>query len=333
MPTQALWLRVVLAFLFDLTLGDPRWLPHPVVAMGKVTASLERMLRCPRHPPWWQRLAGTLTAVTLVGMAALSGTLAVRCASNAHPVAGLVVEVVLVYTTVAARSLTDHLLPIHHALVRLDLPAARRAVSLVVGRDTPDLDETEVARAAVESAAESTCDGIVAPLFFAFLGGAPLALAYRAINTLDSMLGYRDERYRHFGWCAARLDDLANLLPARLTAVLLLVAGALHGYDWHRALRTLARDARSHPSPNSGYPEAAMAGVLGVRLGGWNSYRGVASFRPYLGGSGRLPQAGDIPAALAVVRTTSWLALVFSVGFSVFAAALTGLHRAGSAGR
>ncbi|MDI6894755.1 MAG: adenosylcobinamide-phosphate synthase CbiB [Bacillota bacterium] len=313
---QALWFRVTLAFLLDLILGDPRWLPHPVVAMGKLTAALEKVLRQAHHPPGWQRLAGSLLVVTVVGLAALCGVLAVGWATSAHPLVGLAVEVLLIYTSLATRSLGDHLVPVYRALDRGDLSAARRAVSLVVGRDTAGLDEAEVARAAVESAAESTSDGIVAPLFFAFLGGAPGALAYRAVNTLDSMLGYRDERYRFFGWGAARLDDLANLVPARLSAALLLAAGAVRGYDWRRALRILRRDARAHPSPNSGYPEAAMAGLLGVRLGGPNRYRGVPSFRPYLGEPGRPLQAGDVRAALALVTTAAGLALICGAGLS-----------------
>lgn len=319
---QALWFRVTLAFLLDLALGDPRWLPHPVVAMGKLTAGLERLLRRPHHRPGWQRLAGSLVVAAVVGLAGLCGLLAVGLATAVHPLAGLAVEVFLIFTTLASRSLADHLAPVYRALQRGDLPAARRAVSLVVGRDTAGLDEAEVARAAVESAAESTCDGIVAPLFYAFLGGAPWALAYRAVNTLDSMLGYRDERYRYFGWSAARLDDLANLVPARLSAALLLAAGALHGYDWRRGLRVLRRDARAHPSPNSGYPEAAMAGLLGVRLGGWNRYRGVPSFRPYLGEPGRPPQTEDVRSALALVRTAAGLALICGVVLSLLAPGL-----------
>jgi adenosylcobinamide-phosphate synthase len=314
---QALWFRVTLAFLLDLALGDPRWLPHPVVAMGKLTTGLDRLLRRPHHRPGWQRLAGSLAVVTVVALAAICGFLAVGRATALHPLAGLAAEVFLIFTTLSTRSLADHLVPVYRALEKGDLPAARRAVSMVVGRDTADLDAPEVARAAVESAAESTCDGIVAPLFYAFLGGAPWALAYRAINTLDSMLGYRDERYRYFGWSAARLDDLANLAPARLSTALLLAAGALHGYDLSRGLRVLRRDARAHPSPNSGYPEAAMAGLLGVRLGGWNRYRGVPSFRPYLGEPGRAPQAEDVRSALALVRTAAGLALICGAGISV----------------
>jgi len=315
--SQAVWLKVALAFILDLALGDPRWLPHPVVAMGRMTAWLERTVRRPRHPPSVQKAAGALLVTAVVGLSGLFGLAAITAATAVHPLAALAAEVLLIYTTLASRSLADHLMPVHAALLRRDLPAARQAVSLVVGRDTASLDESEVCRAAVETAAESACDGIVAPLFYAFLGGAPLALAYRAVNTLDSMLGYRDERYRHFGWAAARLDDLANLLPARLTAILLAVAGALLGYDGRRALRTVKRDARRHPSPNSGYPEAAMAGLLGVRLGGLNYYRGMPSFRPYLGESAHPLEPGHLPAALAIVRLAAWLALICGIVLSL----------------
>jgi adenosylcobinamide-phosphate synthase len=207
----------------------------------------------------------------------------VLAAGAPHPWLGDAVGVVLIYTTLAARDLTRHSRAVHSALTAGDLDEARRRVGMIVGRDTGRLDEPEVARAAVESVAESVVDGVTAPLFFALLFGPLGAMLYRAINTLDSMFGHRDERYRDFGLAAARADDVANWLPARLTFPAIVVAAFLLGLRPGAALRVGLRDHARHPSPNSGWSEAAFAGALGVRLGGVNVYGGVPNERPSLG--------------------------------------------------
>lgn len=290
----------LIAFALDAAVGDPAWLTHPVVIMGRVIRRAEEGLRRSRLP---LKLAGVILAVALPAAAWLVTWLLVRLAGALHPWLGTGLEVWLFSTTLAARSLAEHALAVWRPLRAGDLGEARRRLSFIVGRDTAGLDESQIARGAVETVAESTCDGVIAPLFWGLLGGAPLAMAYKAVNTLDSMVGHKDERYIQFGWASARLDDLANLLPARLSA-LLLAAVALSP----RALRTALQEAGRHPSPNSGWPEAAMAGLLGVRLGGLNHYDGEPEMRAYLGAAFPPPQAGEI------ARAVGWMYLASAAG-------------------
>lgn len=289
MSPVAPWLPLLAAGV-DAVVGDPLWLTHPVVWMGRAISFLEVWLRRSRLPLW---LAGVLLAAILP-LTAYGLTAGLKqLAAGVHPWLGVALEVWLFSTCLATRSLADHALAVLRPLVAGDLVEARRRVGYIVGRDTEALDEGEVARAAVETVAESTCDGVIAPLFWGLVGGAPLAMAYKAVNTLDSMVGHKDERYQEFGWASARLDDLANLVPARLSALLLsLGAGSLRG------LRIALRDAHRHPSPNSGWPEAAMAGSLGVQLGGLNYYDGEPDLRPQMGDPTRPLAAADIRQAV-----------------------------------
>ena len=303
------WKQVVWAFLLDLMLGDPSWLPHPVVGLGRAISILERWLWGASAHPMARKLAGASLTVVLVGGTYLVTWGLIALVGGPGRPAGGILSVILLYTALAARSLDDHIRAVHRPLAAGDLIAAHRAVSRVVGRDTEKLDEAEVARAAVETAAENASDGIIAPLLYAFLGGVPLAMAYKAVNTLDSMIGHKSARYLHFGMAAAKLDDLWNYLPARLTAVLLALAGWILGHPWARTGRAILRDARKHPSPNAGYPESAMAGLLGVRLGGTNFYQGSPSGRPHLWEEGTTPRSTHIQEAAAVVRLVAWLGL------------------------
>ncbi|MBI2191553.1 MAG: cobalamin biosynthesis protein CobD [Planctomycetes bacterium] len=272
---QILW-----ALGLDLLLGDPRWIPHPVRLMGRLALALESPLRRVVRSP---RRAGAAAAFTVLAATAAVTAALVLGARRIHPLAGDLVSILLLYTTLAARDLAHHSMEVYRALRSGDLAASRRRAARMVGRDTDKLDEPEVIRAAVESVAESTVDGVTAPLFYAFLGGPVGAMLYKAVNTLDSTFGYRDERYAEFGWASARIDDLANYLPARVTAPLIGVSAALLGLRPLQSLRVLLRDGRKHPSPNSGLPEAAVAGALGVQLGGMNTYAGEPSEKPRLG--------------------------------------------------
>lgn len=273
-------LLVIIAFLLDLVLGDPVWLPHPVRWIGRFAAGLESPLRRVIRP---ERLAGIFAVLLVLGATGATAFLAVWAARFWHPLAGDLVSVILLYTCFAGCDLARHSGRVYRALDAGDLPEARRRVGLLVGRDTENLDEPEVVRAAVESVAENMVDGVTAPIFFAVLGGPVGAMVYKAINTLDSTFGYKNERYLRFGWASARLDDVANWLPARLTAPLVAVAAALLGLRPAGAWRMFRRDGRNHPSPNSGLTEAAVAGALGVQLGGVNSYFGKPSERPRMG--------------------------------------------------
>jgi adenosylcobinamide-phosphate synthase len=307
--------ELLLAAVLDAAVGDPRWLPHPVRAMGAVIAWCDGWVRSQRRTPASLRSAGLLLAIGLPCSSYAAGWLAIAVGVTFGDWVGKGVAVVLAYTTLAARDLVDHVRAVERALVSGDLAQAREAVSLIVGRDTRSLDETEVIRATVETVAESTSDGIIAPLLYLTLGGAPLALAYKAVNTLDSMIGHRDERYEHFGWASARLDDWANWLPARLTSCLIAAAAGLvtrrlevMSASW----RVFRRDGHRHPSPNSGRPEAAMAGALGVQLGGVNYYGGLPFERPRLGDPQRALAVHDVRLALHIAITASVLGLLLA---------------------
>lgn len=302
--------QILLAVLLDLALGDPRWLPHPVRAIGWLAHRAESAARRLIHAP---RLAGAAAAVSVYSCAGGAAWGALYLAGRLHPAAADAVSVLLIYTTIAARDLAHHSMVVFQALAEGDLAEARRRVSAIVGRDTDRLDEAGVARAAVESVAESTVDGVTAPLLFAILGGPVAAIVYRAINTLDSMYGHLDERYREFGWAAAKLDDLANYLPARLTAPLVCVAALLLCQRPGLAWRMLRRDGRKHASPNSGLSEAAMAGALGVQLGGVTYYDGQPLEKPTIGEPRVQLAAQHIPWANRLMLVTSGLFLALTL--------------------
>lgn len=290
----AAWWVLPVAYALDRLLGDPRWLPHPVVGMGKAIAAIEAAIRRLVQPRAY-RAAGLLLPLLVAGGSFALTWAVLRLLAQVSPWLAALAEAALIATTIAAKGLQAAGMEVCGHLRRGDMPAARRALGMIVGRDTAHLPEPEVARGAVETVAENIVDAVVSPLFFALLGGAPLAMAYRAVNTLDSMVGYKNEKYIDLGWASARLDDIANYIPARLTALLLIAAAWLLRFNAKGAAAIVRRDASSHPSPNSGYPESAVAGALGVRLGGENSYHGVVSFRAYMGDKTRELEAEDIP--------------------------------------
>lgn len=311
---------LLLACLLDAVVGDPRWLPHPVRLMGRCAAWYERTVRLVTQEPAGLRMAGLALAIGLPIGAWAAGWGLIRLAGLVHPLAATGAEILLAYTTLAARDLADHAASVLRALNAGRLDRAREALSHIVGRDTEALPEGEIVRATVETIAESTADGVVAPLLYLALGGAPLALAFKAISTLDSMVGHRDERYRDFGWGSARLDDAANWMPARLAACLLVLAGGLVQFSADllaRAWSIVRRDAGKHESPNSGWPEAAMAGVLHVQLGGRNVYEGMVIERPRLGDPGQALRASHIRQALILMATASVLAAALAAGVRV----------------
>ena len=303
-------LAVLGGFGLDLLLADPAWMPHPVVWMGRAITWLEKVLRrlFPDSPAG-QRAAGrVLAAVLPLGTFALTaGVCAV--ARRVHPALGFGVQLVWCWQALALRGLADESGKVYDQLAREDLPAARRAVSRIVGRDTQRLSAEEVAKAAVETVAENFSDGVAAPLFYLLIGGAPLGLAYKAINTMDSMVGYKNERYLHFGRAAARLDDAANYIPARLAALLWIAAAALGGFDAKNAWRIWRRDRRCHASPNSAQTESACAGALGVQLAGPAWYFGEYYDKPTIGDPDRPVTPGDILRADRMLYLAGLLAL------------------------
>lgn len=303
---MTLEMQIVAAVVLDLVAGDPRYLPHPVRAMGWAAQGLEAPLRR-KLPP---RAAGIIATLVVVGLAGGTAYGALAAARWVHPRAAEALGVVLIYTSIAAHDLARHSHRVYRALRAGDLPAARQAVGRIVGRDTDRLDEAGVVRAAVESVAENAVDAVTAPLFYAVLFGPVGAVVYRAINTLDSTFGYKDERYAKFGWASARLDDVANYIPARLTAPLMsLAAGILCG-SGAASLRVLWRDGRNHSSPNAGLSEAAVAGALGLQLGGVSFYGGEPVAKPTLGDASRQPQPQDIVRANGLMFAATALFLV-----------------------
>ena len=309
--------ELALAAGLDWIMGDPRWLPHPVRAMGQVITWCDDHVREICRSPITLRLAGVILALGLPAVVYLLVRWIVVEAGAVAEWLGLVVMISLASTTLAGRDLWDHVQAVKKPLQRGDIVGARQAVAMIVGRDTQELSESEVVRATVETVAESTADGVIAPLFYLVIGGPPLALAYKAVNTLDSMVGHRDERHIDFGWASARLDDVANWIPARLAAVLLLLATGLVTLKLDRIIRgwhVLRRDGGQHPSPNSGRPEAAIAGALGVQLGGTNYYDGMANERPILGDGRRELVAGDITVVAQLMGVASLLGVMIGAG-------------------
>lgn len=309
--------ELLVAASLDAAAGDPRWFPHPVRGMGIVIGWCDEHIRKVSNHPYALRAAGLALALGLPLFVFVLSREAIAMADRVTWWLGSLLSIGLAWTTLAARDLWDHIQAVSEHLDRGNLPEARRAVGMIVGRDTEQLSQEELARATIETIAESTSDGILAPLFYLALGGAPLALAYKAVNTLDSMIGHKDERYVDFGWASARLDDVANWIPARLSAAFTIMTAAMVLGEPARVrmgCHVLWRDGDRHPSPNSGRPEAAMAGSLGIRLGGVNFYDGVPNDRPLLGKEGRQPIPSDIKTASRVMVGVSLLGVLLTVG-------------------
>ncbi len=295
---------MLLALAIDSAIGWPdglfRRIGHPVTWCGALISALEA--RWNQGSPARRKLAGLAAALLVILVSTALAALLQAALPQGR--AGILLTAILAWPLLAARSLHSHVAAVAAPLARQDLPAARRAVSMIVGRNPDTLDTPAIARAALESLAENSSDGIIAPLFWGALFGLPGIAAYKAINTLDSMIGHRSPRYLAFGWAAARIDDLANLLPARLTALLFALASPAKA----TALQTMWRDARHHRSPNGGWPEAAMAGALGLRLSGPRVYENETANEPWINASGRDPGADDLFAGLALYRRMLLLA-------------------------
>ena len=303
-------------FVLDTLFGDPPWLPHPVVLMGKAISALEKRLRA-RLPqtPQGELLGGAVVAFTLPVGTFLLTSLVCLGAAKLSPWLGLAVQMFWCGQALAAKGLAQESTNVYRALIKPDLPAARKAVSRIVGRDTQNLTLEGVTKAAVETVAENASDGVIAPLLYMLLGGAPLALTYKAINTMDSMLGYKNEKYLYFGRAAAKLDDAANYLPSRLAGLLWCAAAALTGNSPKGAWSIWRRDRRCHASPNSAQTESACAGALGVQLAGPAYYFGEYYAKPTIGDPLRPIEPEDIRRANRMMYAESVLAL--AVGLAV----------------
>ena len=301
---------ILAAVALDLILGDPRNLPHPVVLIGRAIERGERFIRKIAQTQLALKISGIFLVVIIVCGTYFVAFIIIRTANTLHPYLGIAVQVWLLYTTIAIKSLHQHALAVARPLQKGEMREARKKLAYIVGRDTDKLGESEVTRGVVETVAENTMDGIISPLFYAFIGGAPLALAYKAVNTLDSMVGYKEERYLHLGWAAARIDDVANYLPARLAGLLFVLAAVCTPQGPKAAWQTVMRDAGKHPSPNGGIPEAAVAGALGVKLGGTNYYFGKFSHRAEIGEKIVTLEVAHIKKVLQLMYIVTFLMLL-----------------------
>lgn len=322
-------IALILAFVLDLAIGDPRWLPHPVIIIGRGIAAAERFLRAHTGSDK-EKAAGVLLVVAII-LPVWTVTFVVSrfLLSFSRPLLALVGTAVFIYlvsTTFALRGLVDSARLVLKEVERGEIGHARQKLAMIVGRDTDSLAEAAVLRATIETVAENLSDGFVAPLFYLMLGGLPLAMVYKAVNTLDSMVGYKNPRYIRFGWASARLDDLANYVPARITGLSITAAALVYFLfrasddrlrrAWIRArnaFRVMIRDGRNHTSPNSGISEAAMAGALGVRLGGPSSYGGSVVVKPYIGEDLSCDQRAAAEAALRIAEVASSLTVAFAL--------------------
>ncbi len=296
------------SYLLDCVLGDPESLPHPVRMIGHAIQSGERTLRRMSDGPKCELIGGALLASLVVFGSAYAASRLLKTLKRSNASLGHAAEIWLAASCLATRNLLDEAQAVVQALEHSDLDAARRQLARIVGRDTAALNHNEIARAVIETLAESLSDGIIAPLFYLTLGGVPLAMAYKATNTLDSMIGHRDERYEWFGKAAARLDDAANFVPSRIAALLVCGSGALLNLgSFEQSWTIWRRDAQRHASPNAGQPESAMAGALRVQLGGINTYDGERIDSPLLGAGFRNPEPNDARKALHITVFASVL--------------------------
>jgi len=355
-------LVIPLAYLLDLLLGDPRWLPHPVRWIGRYIIYLEGRIRSfiknPSSTPLYQREKGGIRAERIGGLflfIIVVGTVfgfawsLLYLAYQLSSIAYYPLSIFIAYTTLSIKSLHQEATWVMDALKDASSPfipppqggrvgwrpspqhlrgeggvgghldEARKRLSNIVGRDTHNLSEEEIYRAVTETVAENTSDGIIAPLLYLAIGGPVLAITYKAVNTLDSMVGYKNERYRDLGWFSARMDDLVNYIPARIAAILMVLSAFILRLDWKGSLKTVWRYSRCHPSPNAGYPESAMAGALGVRLGGVNYYGGIPQERPFIGEMKEGFSMDTVRGAIKMIHLTALLGVMLTSGlFSVF---------------
>ena len=309
-------ISAVAAFLIDALIGDPRSKFHPVVLMGNLISLLEKILR--RDSDGYVKkifMGGLLVSIVLTVSYGVGVIILLALNLIGSYTLKIFVEALVLSFMISPRSLAEAGREIYFLLTAENLVIARRKVGWIVGRDTDYLNEAEVVRATVETVSENTVDGIISPLFYFAIGGLPLAIAYRAVNTMDSMLGYKNEKYLYFGRVAARMDDVANFIPARITAALFIAAAFILNLDYKNAFEMMKRDASKHPSPNGGYAEATVAGALHIQLGGINSYFGIPHFRAYMGDPLESLQPQHILLTIRLMYTATIIFLCLAIIF------------------
>ena len=315
-------------FVLDQIVGDPMNFPHPIRLIGRLISFLDKRLlgeTSGKRDPGAEKAKGFLMVLLMVAITLiLSGAVMVG-AYRLNPIVGVIVEVILTCYCMATKSLKVESMKVYKALKEGTIQDARKAVSMIVGRDTENLDEKAVVRATVETVAENTSDGVIAPLIYTFIGGPILGLLYKTINTMDSMVGYHNDRYENFGFAAAKLDDIVNFLPSRISAVFMILAAFLGGKEFSGkdAVRIFKRDRYNHKSPNSAQTESVCAGALGIRLAGDSSYFGKIVHKPYIGDPIRVEETEDIRRSCKLMYITCYLTLLFFLIFGGFLLSMT----------
>ncbi|WP_105618612.1 cobalamin biosynthesis protein [Vallitalea okinawensis] len=307
-------LAICIAFIIDACIGDPYWFPHPVKYVGKYIKWFERSFYKKQKNIRYIGLLLTLTTVLLsFGITALLLWISLKI----HIAVFWVTNILIMWTCIAHRCLGDEARKVYKKLKEDDLEGARKQVGYLVARETDQLEEVQVCKAVIETVVENTSDGIIAPLFYIAIGGAPLGMAYKTINTLDSMVGYKNERYKEFGYVSAKLDDFANYIPARLTGILMVVASFFLKMDYRQAFKILKRDRRNHASPNAGYPESATAGALGIQLGGDNVYFGKVVSKPTIGDDKQPVVKRHIKDSIYLMTGSTVLFIITLIGLNI----------------
>ena len=302
-------LSIYIGYITDLIVGDPYSFPHPVRYIGKLIRYVEKKVRKVAKTDKDLKIGGFVLWFFTVIPTYLITYLIIKL-SSFNPYVFVFVNAFIIYTTLATKCLKDEAVKIYRVLKTKDLEQSRIQLSYIVGRDTEHLSEAEIIRATVETVAENTVDGIIAPMFFAFIGGAPLAMAYKAVNTLDSTVGYKNEKYLHIGFASAKIDDIANYIPARISVLLMSIGSLVLGYNYKNAVKIAIRDRKNHKSPNCAFSEGAVAGSLGIQLGGTNIYFGQEVYKPTIGDKDREIESDDIVKTNRIMYATSIASMI-----------------------
>lgn len=305
-------ITIISAYIIDLILGDPNWLPHPVKGIGKLISGFDKLLRGNKNP-LLEKLKGIFFVIIIISIPTTITYFLLYLTNYIHYYFHLIVSTIIIYTLIAIKDMRDKANNVKQALLKNNIDLARKNLSMIVGRDTERLDEKRIIMATIESIAESICDGIIAPLFYIFIGGPITGIVYKCINTMDSMVGYKNEKYKNFGWFAAKLDDIANFIPARISGILIAISSLLLNYDSKSSFKILIRDGSKHPSPNSGLSEASMAGALQIQLGGPSTYNGIISNKPFIGDNIKKPKLSDIDKAINIMYVSSLIMIISGV--------------------
>lgn len=307
-------LSIYTGYALDLIIGDPYSFPHPVRFIGKLISFVEKQIRKIATSDKALKIAGFFLWFVVVGVTLGSTSIVLRL-FQFNKITYFLVNSILIYTTLATKCLKDESEKIYKVLKTGDLEKSRIQLSYIVGRDTTNLSEKEIVRATVETVAENTVDGIIAPLFYGFIGGAPLAMAYKAINTLDSTVGYKNDKYYYLGFASAKIDDIANYIPARLGVILLSIGSLFVGFNFKDALKIGIRDRKNHKSPNCAFSEGAVAGALGIQLGGTNVYFGKEVYKPTIGDKKREIEIEDIVRTNKIMYSSSIISIIIFTTF------------------